>query len=289
LTEYLFLIPVYNDWQSLNLLVKKIDKELGIRSRSGTILVVNDCSTIEQEINFKSLENIKKYKLLNLNRNLGSQKSIAVGLKYLESKKLNSVITIMDSDGEDDPLKINEMIDEAEKNKNFIITSNRTNRKENFLFKWLYIVHKFSTFVFSGHWISFGNFSSFNSKNLSNILRDNKVWLAYSSAVSKNCKIKRLYAKRKDRYFGKSKVNFLSLVLHSLRVISVLQLNVILFSLIYLLIFLSLFLIYDRVYFLIVFFLIIIFNLKLQIIKAAINTKNLDSWKNYIKEIKTII
>ena len=51
--------------------------------------------------------------MLSLNKNLGSQKSIAIGLKYLENKKISQIITIMDSDGEDDPSKINEMINEA--------------------------------------------------------------------------------------------------------------------------------------------------------------------------------
>ena len=54
--------------------------------------------------------------MLSLNKNLGSQKSIAIGLKHLENKNISEIITIMDSDGEDDPSKINEMINEAERN-----------------------------------------------------------------------------------------------------------------------------------------------------------------------------
>ena len=50
----------------------------------------------------------------------------------ISTENKDYIITILDSDGEDDPSKINEMIDMAINASDFIITSNRTNRKENF-------------------------------------------------------------------------------------------------------------------------------------------------------------
>lgn len=287
--KYLFLIPVFNDWKSLNLLMQNIDKELSNFSRTGGVLVINDNSTEKPEINFNGLNNIKSIRLLNLNKNLGSQKSIAIGLKYLLKKNISCIITVMDSDGEDDPSKINEMINIAENNEDKIVTSNRTSRKENFLFKWLYVVHKFLTFIFSTHWISFGNFSSFHSGNLSKILRDNTTWLAFSSAISKNCKIIRLYAMRKQRYFGKSKVNFLSLVLHSFRVISVLQINVFFISLFYSFLLFFLFFLDENIFYLFLISLIVILNFILFLVKSKNNIKELDLWESLIKNIKKII
>ena len=281
--KYLFLIPVYNDWQSLNLLLKNINHELGINFRSSDILVINDGSTIETNLKKNNYENINSLKILNLKKNLGSQKSIAIGLKYAEKNKNDCIITILDSDGEDDPTKINEMLDQAEKNKNLIITSNRTNRKENPLFKVLYLFHKITAFLFTGYWISFGNFSSFHSNNLKNLLKNNDTWLAYSSAVAKNCKIKRLYAKRLERYFGKSKVNFVSLALHSLRVLSVLKINVILFSIFYCLVLFVLFKLIGNFIFLFFIFLILFFNFLILLVKIFNRSKSLDSWSQFIK------
>ena len=40
--KHIILIPVYNDWESLNLLLTKIDKSLKKRIR---ILIINDAST----------------------------------------------------------------------------------------------------------------------------------------------------------------------------------------------------------------------------------------------------
>ena len=49
----------------------------------------------------------------------------------------------------------------------------------------------------------------------------------------KNCSIKRIYAKRKKRYFDKSKLGLTSLVEHSLRVNAVFFKNIIYSSIIY--------------------------------------------------------
>jgi len=288
LTKYIFLIPVYNDWQSLNLLLKNLNSELQSAFKTGHILIINDYSSSPPDIKINNLDNIKKIELLTLNKNLGSQKSIAIGLKHLENKNISEIITIMDSDGEDDPSKIQEMIDEAERSLDKIVTSNRTSRKESLIFKILYMFHKLLTFVLSSHWISYGNFSSFHSKNLSDILKNNKVWLAYSSAVSLNCRIKRVYAKRRERYYGQSKVNFLGLVLHSLRVISVLHLKVILFSLFYVSILILLTIFFKNLIFVFLTIPIFIFNLVLLYVKSKNNIYELNDWKSFIKNEKII-
>ena len=288
MTKYTFLIPVYNDWQSLSLLLKNLNSELQSALKTGRILIIDDCSTIPPDITIDNLDNIKEIELLSLNKNLGSQKSIAIGLKHLENKNISEIITIMDSDGDDDPSKINEMINEAERNLDCVVTSNRTSRKESLIFKILYMFHKLLTFVLSSHWISYGNFSSFHSKNLSNILKNNKAWLAYSSAVSSNCSIKRVYAKRRERYYGQSKVNFLGLVFHSLRVISVLHLNVILFSLSYLSIFILLTIFFKNSIFLFLTISIFVFNLVLLFVKGKNNIKELSKWQSFIKNKKIL-
>ena len=149
-------------------------------------------------------------------------------------------------------------------------------------------MHKIVTFLLSAKWISFGNFSSFDSRNLKMILKNNNTWLAYSSAIALNCKIKRLYAKRKQRYFGKSKVNFSSLALHSLRIISVLYKRVLIFSFIYVttIIYLN-YLNKSFIIFLFVFF-FMIFIILILTVRVLMNIKNLNFWNDYIKEIKQI-
>ena len=86
------------------------------------------------------------------------------------------------------------------------------------LFKVLYFLHKIITFLATFNWISFGNYSSFVSKNITSILKNDKSWLAFSSCLAFNCSLKRLYAPRKNRLIGKSKLSLRGLVNHALRV-----------------------------------------------------------------------
>ena len=44
-TKIYLVIPVYNDWTSLNRLLKTIDRDIKIKKIKISILIVNDCST----------------------------------------------------------------------------------------------------------------------------------------------------------------------------------------------------------------------------------------------------
>lgn len=221
--KLIILIPVYNDWKSLNLLIKKINFELNKENLNSEILIINDNSSLSIIFLKKKLSRIKKITFLNLKTNVGSQRAINIGLNYINKIKGNYIVTIIDSDGEDDPKEIVKMVKLARKYKNYVITSNRLARKESLIIRFLYRVHLIITFLITGKWISFGNYTTLNSKNIKKIIQNEDGCYAYSAAVIKNSKIKRVYARRNQRFFDKSKVNFLGLMLHSLRIISVFQ------------------------------------------------------------------
>ena len=227
------VIPVYNDWKSLNRLLKELDKSLRRSFRKVHILVINDKSSEKISIPRKTFISISKIEVFTVSRNVGSQKSISLALHYLSKLKSEFVITVMDSDGEDDPNQVSKMTKMAIKYENFVITSNRKNRKESRIIIFLYYIHLLMTFLFTFKWISFGNFTSLHCKNLKNLLSNNSSNYAHSSAVIQNCKIKRIYAKRKKRYFDKSKLSLISLIEHSIRVNAVFFKNVALNSLVY--------------------------------------------------------
>ena len=221
--KLIFLFPLYNDWESLNKLLQNINIQLEEINSICEVIVVDDNSTIPPSIDIKKLNNIIELKVLRLKENLGSQKAISLGLKHIEDQKDSAIITIMDSDGEDDFSKIPEMINSAKENGDKIVVSCRTKRQEGNFFSLLYSIHKLFIFLFSGHWINFGNYSSFNSMNLKKILSNNYSWLAFSSSIAKNCKIKKLYADRQKRICGESNLSFFGLFQHSFRVLSVFQ------------------------------------------------------------------
>ena len=285
--KHIILIPVYNDWKSLNKLLIEIDKCLKTDALFDTeILIINDQSTEKFYINNQHFLSIKKIEIATLKKNLGSQKSIAVGLSYLKKLKSNFFITVMDGDGEDSPYEIKKMLNEAIKYENFIITSNRKKRRESLWVVLLYRIHLIISFLFTLKWISFGNFTTFSSKNLIKLLSSNSSWYAHSSSVLKNCKIKRIYAKREKRYFDKSKLNLFALIEHSLRVNTVffpkIFINSFLYSLIILLAVKTFYLDYIFI------FLILIFNILLFFIRKKHYIKDISDSDKLIDNIKLL-
>ena len=220
--KYLFLIPVYNDWSSLNLLINKINNELKKNKKFGYVIIVNDCSTQKVKLDLKKLKNIKLIKILNLAQNLGSQKAIFVGLNYLKRERHKGILSILDSDGEDNPKMLNKLIAEAEKDLNSVVVANRSKRNENIFLIFLNKIRLFITFFLTGKYLNFGNFSSFHTKNLKKILSNNNLCLAYSAGLLKNLrKLTYINIEKKKRYYGKSKANFKFLLNHSLKIICV--------------------------------------------------------------------
>lgn len=227
------VIPVYNDWKSLNKLLTKLDVNLKKKISNVEILIINDNSTDKLKLPSRKFSCLKKINVLTLSKNVGSQRAIALGLLYLKKIKNDFIVTVMDSDGEDDPVEVPKMMSLAMKNSNYVITSNRKSRKETRIIIFLYHLHLLMTFFFTIKWVSFGNFTCFHNKNLSRLFTDSSSFYAHSGAVMKNCSIKRIYAKRKRRYFDKSKLGLASLIEHSLRVNAVFQKNIICSSTIY--------------------------------------------------------
>jgi|TARA_B110000881_G_scaffold211839_1_gene220859 hypothetical protein len=282
LSENTIIIPIYNDWKSLNKLLAEINRNIN-SSDIYKVLIIDDCSIQKIDIENTNLDKIKEIKILSLKENLGSQKSISIGLNYLNIPNNDFYIIIMDGDGEDNPSEIKQMITTAKINSDCIVTSHRKDRNENFIIKFSYKLHLIISFLFTWHWVSFGNFSCFNSKNLCK-LDLNDIWYAHSAGVLKSCEIKKLYASRQKRYFESSKVNFIELVEHSFRIISVFYKRMFISSLILSFI---VYLFTAKLSFLI-YSIIILFNLLVLLIKIKNYKKPSIDLNSFIGNIKIL-
>ena len=222
MNNFFIIIPVFNDWESLNKLLINLNQSINRLKGIFRIIVINDYSSEKINLKTKNLNNIKTIKVLNLKRNVGSQKAIFIALKYIQKIKYKSIVSILDADGEDDPQKLRQLIYLSLKKKSCVYVANRSVRTENTLLKFFNHVRLIFTFFLTGKYINFGNFSSFSSQNIKEILSNNNLWLAYSSGLLKNCrKIKLVNIKKKKRYFGKSKVNLKFLLNHTIKIICV--------------------------------------------------------------------
>lgn len=219
------VIPVFNDWKSLNKLLKELNNQFkNLIVKQLNILIIDDASEKKEIIKINKLIKIDKIKIIKLKYNQGNQKAILVGLHYLNKINYKGTIIVMDSDGEDDPKKIKLLLNSLEKNKKYFIVASRKKRTENKILRSLNMIRLIITLILTGKFINFGNYSCFISKNLKKIIKDQSLKLAYCSTLQRN-DIKKIYINKKKRYYGKSKANLKFLLQHSINIISVFYKN----------------------------------------------------------------
>jgi len=227
--KFIILIPVYNDWKSLAVLLDKIDLQTNGWNSEVSILLVNDGST-EKRSDLKSdYQKIKSIKILNMKENRSHQRCIAAGLKYIFENEDFERTIIMDADGEDRPEELNDFFKKAQENPNKTITGNRLKRSEGIVFKTLYELHKLLTLIFTGKLIKFGNFTCLPKSHVEQLIRTSCLWNSYSGSVVKTINDRTsIPSTRGVRYVLPSKMNFIALVFHSLGIISVFK-NIVIF------------------------------------------------------------
>lgn len=220
--KFKILIPVYNDWQSLSKLLNNIDSEIQNINHEISIIVVDDASTFDRQLEIENLSNISSIKILIMRENRGHARCIAAGLKYIFEKEEFNYVIPMDGDGEDRPEEIKEFIKSIENNPEQTLVGERVKRSETFIFKFCYFFHKIITLVFTGHSIKFGNFTCLTKSTVEKLVNEKATWNSFSGALTKVEKNKiSIPSIRGERYFGPSKMSFSNLLKHSLTIISV--------------------------------------------------------------------
>lgn len=221
----LILIPVFNDWESLEMLINSLDEVLKEENIPTEVLVVDDASTISVHDSFMSskFQAVKKVNILKLRRNLGHQRAIAIGLAYAEANIVCRAVVVMDGDGEDSPRDIIRLIDKCD-NECYekIVFARRTQRSESQLFKIFYLIYKLLYKFLTGQEIRVGNFSIIPLKILRQLVVVSEIWNHYAAGLLKaKLPYTEVPTKRSARLYGKSKMNFVLLVTHGLSAISV--------------------------------------------------------------------
>lgn len=220
--HYVIIIPQFNDWEALNLLIQKINSDLSPSIlENSTLLIVDDCSTRAREQPFVHFHG-KEIQVLKLYRNLGHQKAIAIGLSYVAEKMAADKVIVMDADGEDAPADINRLVARSIEQPDKIIFAERNKRTENLLFRFFYMIYKLVFKLLTGKIITFGNFSLVPQSRLQNLVRVSEIWNNYPGGIIKSrIPYDSVLTDRAKRLAGESKMNFVSLVLHGLSAISV--------------------------------------------------------------------
>lgn len=221
----MILMPVYNDWRALSLLLPLLDRELDTNGLNVDILLVDDGSTmpVPEDLARSRFEAIETIDVLSLRRNLGHQRAIAVGLSYIEANQPQCSVVIMDSDGEDNPKDVPRLVREcfADRGEKIVFAA-RTKRSEGWIFTFLYHLYRAIHFLLTGVRVRVGNFSIIPPNALRRLVAVSELWNHYAAAVYKaKLPMEFIPSERGARLEGPTRMDMVSLVVHGLSAMAV--------------------------------------------------------------------
>lgn len=223
--QIVVLSPVFDDWQSVMLLLRRLNEVLEARTHQIDVLLVDDGGreAIPDELLQCAWFTLGSVRILRLRRNLGHQTAIAVGLCYIEQHLECDAVLIMDGDGEDSPSDALRLVDAIRQQSDpQIVFAERTYRSEGTLFRAGYATYRFAHRLLTGRRIRFGNFSIIPAEFLSALVVIPELWVHYAAAVLRSrLPYQSIPTRRSRRLAGESKMNLTSLTLHAIRAFSV--------------------------------------------------------------------
>tara|TARA_B100000963_G_scaffold336732_1_gene332055 strand:+ start:95 stop:967 length:873 start_codon:yes stop_codon:yes gene_type:complete len=286
--KIIILIPVYNDWKSLNKLLTEINQNIkSFNDLNFECLIVNDASSI-QPTKIQKPSNFKSLELLNMRENRGHARCNAFGIRYIFKNKEFNHLILMDGDGEDRPEEIKLLLKKITENPNLSVVAKRVKRSEGFFFQSLYLLHKLITFIFTGQNVNFGNYSILTKSDVEKLHSKASLWSSFSGSVKKYIKpLNEINSIRGLRYYGPSQMSLFKLIIHSFSIIAVFKFNVFLRStlMIFVLVYLNTFLGNLTALFI---FLIVIFNLLIFTVSMREKERDLLDSHNNLDDIKKI-
>jgi hypothetical protein len=219
--QIMIVMPVYEDWDSAALLCAAIDECLAVLPEiAATVLIVDDGSNRPAPGNFPDYvpKATRSIRLLRLRRNLGHQRAIAVALAYVQRNLRGDAIVVMDADGEDRPEDIPRLIGALESSSAPVaVFAERGRRIENLSFKLFYQCYRLMHWFLTGRKIRFGNFSVLPRRHLESLVAYPELWNHYAAAfIRSRLPYTTIRADRGKRLRGKSRMSFVTLVIHGL-------------------------------------------------------------------------
>jgi len=284
--KFIILIPVYNDWKSVSKLLKEIDLQILEWESEVSVLIINDASTEVKSNMDSNFKKIKSVKVLNMKKNLGHARCFATGLKFIIEREIFDYVIPMDADGEDRPEELNLLFNKSKDYPDKVITADRVKRSEGLLFKFCYEIHKYLTYIFTGHLIKFGNYSCLPKDAVVKMVKEPSSWNSFSGSLAKLIPDRISISSIKGlRYYGPSKMSVFKLLIHSFSIIAVFKRTVFLRSFIFLSVYLLL--IFQSLSFITLLPVFLIIILLFAIIWVS-NRENLDQFKKSLDNISSI-
>ena len=219
-SRFAVVMPIYEDQEASTRLFRELFAEYGDR----VYVVAVDDGSINQPVHIEALQtNGLNGVVIQLKRNVGHQRAIAIGINYVADHFPDMPCTVvMDSDGEDTPQSIRELVSSMQSPKIDVVVAQRKSRVETLRFKSFYLIYKALFQMFTGRRISFGNFMALKPSALKRLAAMQELWMHIAGCVlTSKLRVKTVLIDRGPRYAGKSKMNFVGLALHGFRALMV--------------------------------------------------------------------
>jgi hypothetical protein len=155
---------------------------------------------------------------------LGHQRALVLGLRRLSRTiKETDLVVTLDADGEDKPedlVRLLAPLREEGASLRMVAVAARTRRRERLAFKLLYFLFKIWFQLLTGTLIRSGNYAAYRGWLTRNVLFHPHFDLSYSSSLlSLGLAVHRVPCERGSRYAGASKMTYVKLVQHGLRML----------------------------------------------------------------------
>ena len=143
-SDFIVITPVYEDAEASSRLFRELAAQFGKK----IYIVAVDDGSVRKPLDIASLETAPvSGTILRLRRNVGHQQAIAIGLGYVsEHIRPNQQVIVMDSDGEDLPSTIPDLLKALGSDDVDVVVAQRKSRIETLRFKVFYAIYK----LFSG-------------------------------------------------------------------------------------------------------------------------------------------
>jgi glycosyltransferase involved in cell wall biosynthesis len=218
------LIPVFDDWTALSLLLPRLARVLPTLGAPVGLLIVDDGSN--EPVGDALIPPGSQFawaRILRLRRNLGHQRAIAIGLCHIDEHIPCEAVIVIDGDGEDRPEDVPRLLARMREGRMpCVVFGERRRRVEGVSFRIFYLLYRLLHWVLTGRGVKVGNFSAVPRARLESLVVVSELWVHYAAAVLRSRQPTSFVPVERDRRLhGASKMNFVALVLHGLGAISV--------------------------------------------------------------------
>lgn len=214
------LTPTFNDWLPVRDLLPLIDQAVASIGAKAKVVVIDDGSTDYRGradipgLRFSAIESVDE---LTLTRNQGNQRALAIGIGFVAARMSGDFLIVMDSDHEDDPKYIPDLIQECLRaDGQSIVFAKRSERSEGAAFRAMYWLYRRLFRLFTGTRISVGNFSVVPWSLVARLANVGELWSHYPAAIMRSrLPYRSVPTARGKRLHGKSTMNTVPLVAHA--------------------------------------------------------------------------